>query len=114
MKTKASNGDKSNYKYSILLEDFINKKKNNSKNKYETSKASIKNYFRNMHSYKVKNNDYKDSSVYSNKKYTIDMHTQKNPGNAIIHLYTCSPLLNEIRSSHSYLKKALPISKNEA
>ena len=44
-KNKVSTGDKSNYKYSILLEDFINKKKNNSKNKYETSKASsIKNY----------------------------------------------------------------------
>ena len=70
IKTKVNNADKSNHKYSILLEDFINRKKINSKKKYETSKAnSIKNYFRNMSIYKVKNNEFKDISVNSNKKY---------------------------------------------
>ena len=54
VKTKVNYADKSNHKCSILLEDYINKKRNNSKNKYETSKASsIKNYFRNMHIYKI-------------------------------------------------------------
>ena len=103
MKTKASNGDKSNYKYSILLEDFINKKKNNSKNKYETSKASIKNYFRNMHSYKVKNNDYKDSSVYSNKKYIHSTNTSKNKD------LSSFPKKNKSGKYHSISNKQLKI-----
>ena len=78
-KNKVSIGDKSNYKYSILLEDFINKKKNNSKNKYETSKASsIKNYFRNMQIYKINNNEYRDISLYSNNKYVKSTNTSKN------------------------------------
>ena len=79
IKTKINNGDKSNYKYSILLEDFLNKRKNNSKNKYETSKASsIKNYFRNMHIFKVNNNEYKDNSIYANKKYVKSTNNSKN------------------------------------
>jgi len=77
--SKNSKGDKSNYKYSILLEDFINKKKNNSKNRYETSKACIiKNYFRNMHVYKVNNNDHRDISLYSNYKYVKSTNSSKN------------------------------------
>ena len=79
IKTKANNADRSNYKYSILLEDFINKKKNNSKNKYDKSKAStIKNYFRNMHVYRVNKNEFKDSSLYSNKKYNKSTNSSKN------------------------------------
>ena len=80
VKTRVNNADKSNHKYSILLEDFINKKRNDSKNKYETSKAdSIKNYFRNMHVYKIKKNELiKDSSVHSNKKQIKSTNNSKN------------------------------------
>ena len=78
IKTKVNNADKSNHKYSILLEDFINRKKINSKKKYEASKAnSIKNYFRNMSIYKVKNNEFKDISVNSNKKYVKSTNNSK-------------------------------------
>ena len=79
IKTKLSNADKSNHKYSILLEDFINKKKKNSRNKYETSKASSnKNYFRNMHVYKVKANELKNNSVNSKQKNKPSNNTSKN------------------------------------
>ena len=79
IKTKLNNADKSNHKYSILLEDFINRKKKNSRNKYETSKASsIKNYFRNMHIYKVKTSELKNNSVNSKKKNMPSTNTSKN------------------------------------
>ena len=78
IKTKNNNIDKSNYKYSILLEDFINRKKSNSKKKYDTSKSSIKNYFRNMHVHKVNKNEFKDNSIHSNNKYAKSTSTSKN------------------------------------
>ena len=78
IKTKINNFDKSNYKYSMLLDDFINRKKNNSKKKYETSRSSIKNYFRNMQVHKVNKNEFRDNSNHSNNKYAKSTSTSKN------------------------------------
>ena len=70
--------DKSNHKYSILLEDFLNKKKINSKRKYDKSKASsIKNYFRNMHVYKIQNNKELNDISYSIKKQIKSTNNSK-------------------------------------
>ena len=78
IKTKINNFDKSNNKYSMLLDDFINRKKNNSKKKYETSRSSIKNYFRNMQVHKVNKNEFRDNSNHSNNKYAKSTSTSKN------------------------------------
>ena len=100
--------EKSNHKYSILLEDFMKKKKINSKNKYDKSKVSrIKNYFRNIQIYKIKNSDLKDISTYSTKKMVKSTNNSKNK-NRKNNINSFSKN-NKTKSYHSISNKQLKI-----
>ena len=108
IQSRSRNNDDKNRKISILLEDFISSKNNNIKNQYNTYRTNnIKNYLKNLQTYRHR---YSNISSYSKKNKNNNTKDKYNVSNNNIEIKN-SKRQKSVKSNNTSKNKSK--SKNE-